>query len=221
MAWTAPSTFVAGAILTAAQMNSNVRDNSLAGGPIYATTAARDAAIPTPFAGQRAFVTATNVNYQYNGTAWVSPQALSVPPLCRANQTGNTSIANNTTTAMPFNAENYDTDGMHSTTSNTTRLTVVTAGVYALTAQVTWDINNTGIRVINLRLNGATNIAFCSQTNNGASNFTEMTVSTQYSLAAADYVEATVYQNAGGPLNARGDVTNGVWICAAFVGKTA
>lgn len=71
MAWTAPNTFVAGAILTAAQMNSDVRDNSLAGGPIYATTVARDAAIPSPFAGQRAFVTATSVSYQYSGTTWV------------------------------------------------------------------------------------------------------------------------------------------------------
>ena len=71
MAWTDPSTYVAGAILTAASLNTNVRDNSLAGGPIYASTAARDAAIPSPFAGQRAFVTATNVAYQYSGTAWV------------------------------------------------------------------------------------------------------------------------------------------------------
>jgi hypothetical protein len=45
MAWTAPSTFVSGAILTAASLNTNVRDNSLAGGPIYATEALRDAAI--------------------------------------------------------------------------------------------------------------------------------------------------------------------------------
>ena len=71
MAWTAPSTFVAGAILTAAQMNTNVRDNTLAGGPIYATTAARDAAITAPFVGQRAFISGTLINTQYNGTAWV------------------------------------------------------------------------------------------------------------------------------------------------------
>ena len=71
MAWTAPSTFVAGAILTAAQLNTNVRDNTLAGGPIYATTVARDAAITAPFVGQRAFITGTLINTQYNGTAWV------------------------------------------------------------------------------------------------------------------------------------------------------
>lgn len=71
MAWTAPSTYVPGAILTAASLNTNVRDNSLAGGPIYATTAARDAAITAPFVGQRAFISGTLINTQYNGTAWV------------------------------------------------------------------------------------------------------------------------------------------------------
>ena len=70
MAWTDPNTYIAGAILTAAQMNA-MQANALAGGPIYATTAARTTAIPSPFVGQRAFITATNVNTQYNGTAWV------------------------------------------------------------------------------------------------------------------------------------------------------
>ena len=85
MAWTAPSTFVAGAILTAAQLNTNVRDNTLAGGPIYATEAARDAAITAPFEGQRAYLTASTVATAagqttvipsgvqtiYNGSVWV------------------------------------------------------------------------------------------------------------------------------------------------------
>ena len=85
MAWTAPSTFVAGAILTAAQMNTNVRDNSLAGGPIYATEADRTTAIPSPFEGQRAYITGstettasvaggvpTGIQTIYNGTGWVT-----------------------------------------------------------------------------------------------------------------------------------------------------
>jgi len=85
MAWTAPSTFVAGAILTAASLNTNVRDNSLAGGPIYATEALRDAAITSPFEGQRAYITGstvaaatgtttavpTGIQTIYNGASWV------------------------------------------------------------------------------------------------------------------------------------------------------
>lgn len=89
MAWTAPSTFVAGAILTAAQLNTNVRDNTLAGGPIYTTEAARTAAITAPFEGQRAYITGstettatgatsgtgmvpTGIQTIYNGTGWVT-----------------------------------------------------------------------------------------------------------------------------------------------------
>jgi hypothetical protein len=87
MAWTAPSTFVAGAILTAASLNTNVRDNSLAGGPIYTTEALRDAAITSPFEGQRAYITGstvatatgqagtagvpTGIQTIYNGSGWV------------------------------------------------------------------------------------------------------------------------------------------------------
>ena len=64
--------FTAGQILTAAQMNTYIRDNMMAGGPIYATTVARDADITAPFTGQRAFITGTLMNTQYNGTAWVN-----------------------------------------------------------------------------------------------------------------------------------------------------
>jgi len=85
MAWTAPSTWVAGAILTAAQLNTQLRDNLLAGGPIYATEALRDAAITSPFEGQRAYITGstiaaatgattavpTGIQTIYNGSAWV------------------------------------------------------------------------------------------------------------------------------------------------------
>ena len=71
MAFTTPTNVATGDVLTASRYNAEVVANTLAGGPIYATTAARDADIPAPFAGQQAFVTATNVSYQYSGTTWV------------------------------------------------------------------------------------------------------------------------------------------------------
>ena len=102
MAWTAPSTFVAGAILTAAQLNTNVRDNTLAGGPIYATEALRDAAITSPFEGQRAYITGstvaaatglvtavpTGIQTIYNGAAWVC-----VTPVASDTITGGTTTS--------------------------------------------------------------------------------------------------------------------------------
>jgi hypothetical protein len=77
--------FTAGQILTAAQMNTYIRDNIMAGGPVYATEAARNADIPSPFEGQRAYITGstvaaatggttavpTGIQTIYNGAAWV------------------------------------------------------------------------------------------------------------------------------------------------------
>lgn len=102
MAWTAPATWLAGSTLTAAQLNEQVRDNSLAGGPIYTTEALRDAAIPAPFEGQRAYITGstvatatgaitaipTGIQTIYNGAAWVC-----VTPVGASSQTSGTSTA--------------------------------------------------------------------------------------------------------------------------------
>lgn len=88
MAWTDPITFVSGNVLTAAQMNV-IQANLLAGGPAYATEAARTTAIPSPFEGQRAYITGstitgavggasgtaavpTGIQTIYNGAAWVT-----------------------------------------------------------------------------------------------------------------------------------------------------
>jgi hypothetical protein len=62
-----------------------MQNNILAGGPIYATEAARNTAIPSPFEGQRAYITGSTVTAPtglatyvppgiqtiYNGSAWV------------------------------------------------------------------------------------------------------------------------------------------------------
>lgn len=141
---------------------------------------------------------------------------------CRARNTTNQSIPNNSTTVVSFPSEDYDTDDMHSTSVNTSRLTITTPGVYAVSAGVVWDINGTGLRVCTLRINGTTNIADISQTNVGAANFTSQTLTTHYSFVLNDYVELTVYQNSGGALNARGDVgPYGLWLCAAWVGQVS
>ena len=211
MAWTAPSTFVAGAILTAAQLNTNVRDNTLAGGPIYATTAARDAAIPTPFAGQRAFVSGTNVNYQYNGTAWVSPQALSVPPMCLVTRTATQAITNVTDTLIAFTAgATFDTEPtpMFSAGLNTT-ITIRTTGVYLVSFQINWASSATGARYANVRIGG-------SATNAGGTANHAINGTIPILLTATNALTLNVYQSSGGALN-----VNTAQMSATFIGKTA
>jgi len=58
--------FQAGAILTAADVNGYLMQGIL----VFATTAARDAAITSPQEGQFAYITANDTVYYYTGSAW-------------------------------------------------------------------------------------------------------------------------------------------------------
>jgi hypothetical protein len=60
--------WAAGEVLTAADLNGYLRDQSI---PIFASTAARDAAITSPVEGQFAYVTADDAFYVYT-TSWVA-----------------------------------------------------------------------------------------------------------------------------------------------------
>jgi len=51
-------------------------------------------------------------------------------PRVHAWNSTNLSFADTVTTLVTFNSENYDTDAMHSTSSNTSRITATTAGLY-------------------------------------------------------------------------------------------
>ena len=114
----------------------------------------------------------------------------------------NISINANTTTALTFNQERFDTDTIHDTGSNTNRLTATTAGVYSIWGQANWAAHATGYRGVQLTLNGTTAIADTLINASAVPNNTpHQFVSTIYELSATDYIELDVYQNSGGALN--------------------
>ena len=113
------------------------------------------------------------------------------------------SISNSSDTTFVFDTENFDTDTIHSTSSNTERLTATTAGKYVIEAQIEWAASAVGLRIAKLRLNGTTIIAWTTITPLSTGT-TSMTVSTVYDLAATDYVEVLGNQTSGGALNANG-----------------
>lgn len=119
---------------------------------------------------------------------------------CRVYNDANISTPDSTLTALTFNQERYDTGALHSTSANTSRLTCVTAGKYAIFGCVEWVANTTGYRQLAIRLNGTTYIA--SRTQPAMTGVaTQAVIATTYSLAAADYVELMVSQTSGGALN--------------------
>jgi hypothetical protein len=129
--------------------------------------------------------------------------ALHVPAV-RAYASSTVAIATGAVVPIPFNAERFDNSEIHSTSSNTTRLTAPKAGVYDIRGFVNFPANGTGERVLWIRLNGseATRLILDSITGAALSAGGSVEVSTQYLLAAGDYVELCALQNSGATLTA-------------------
>ena len=114
-----------------------------------------------------------------------------------------------TSTLITFDSEQYDSDTMHSTASNTGRLTAITAGMYAFNAKITYASNATSWRYIMVRKNaagsafGGTLISQDFITGLAVSN-NSIWVNFDISLAANDYLEVFGSQNSGGNLNTVG-----------------
>jgi len=141
-----------------------------------------------------------NVNYLASGTVGTGRASV------MATSVLNTSLPASAAswTNMLFATEQYDTSGMHDTTTNTGRLTVPAGegGLYLIqaTANLAQSGNAGGI-VLQVRKNGAASTAPTLQ--DSSSLFTSLTanftpscsVSGLVRLAAADYLELYVAQN--------------------------
>lgn len=122
---------------------------------------------------------------------------------CRAYHNAAQSIANATLIAVTLNSERFDTDTIHDTATNNSRLTCKTAGVYAIFGHVAWANNAVGtIRGLLIKLNGTTFIgAVYAPPITTAAIECYRSVSSLYQLAVNDYVEMFAYQDSGGALN--------------------
>lgn len=121
--------------------------------------------------------------------------------MARVHNSAVQSIATGTFVAITFDSERYDPAGMHSTGSNTSRITVPVAGRYHIGGCIAIAQNATNPRIIALRVDGATYIALVTQQNAGATTDTLLNISCDYELAAGSYVELIGYQASGGSLN--------------------
>ena len=121
--------------------------------------------------------------------------SLPTVPSCRVYNSAALAQASGTSdVALTFDSERFDTDTMHSTVTNTGRITFTTAGKYYVVLNIQWEANATGQRAIGIRLNGTTTIASFRTPANTADTL-NFHVSTLYDFAATDYVEAVVWQN--------------------------
>jgi hypothetical protein len=193
--------FATGDVLTAADANGYLASQVVM---VFASAAARTSAITSPQEGMISYLKDTNATEYYSGSAWVAVGAVSAPSFVGCSlydSTSTQSISNNTSTLITWNSENFDTNTYHSTSTNTSRITIPTgkAGYYLFTSYGFFDSNATGNRRIDLRKNGS--LIRSWPTPSTTSTFSGLTMTCILSLAEADYIEIAVFQNSGGALD--------------------
>jgi hypothetical protein len=112
------------------------------------------------------------------------------------------SINNATETTLSWSTENWDVGGYHSTSTNTSRITIPTglAGKYLFSGWITFGTNGTGTRFVGVKKNGAG--AFFVASSDGNSPFsTFVNYSVIFEAAVADYFELAVFQNSSATIN--------------------
>lgn len=126
------------------------------------------------------------------------------PPACSVFASSAQSVANGTTTSLNAGSENYDNDAMHSTVSQTSRITAQTAGRYEISATVAFA-PGTGRRITSFLVNGTTTLdgdSRVSAVTGGAAGVTDrVSINRTVTLAVGDFVEVQVNQNSGGNLD--------------------
>lgn len=125
---------------------------------------------------------------------------------CSLSNTGNYTIATGAITALTFDSELFDTDNYHSTSSNTSRITIPSgkAGKYVICVVTYFESNATGARAAYIRKNGA-NINFVQGGYTASGTLAAgLTISVTADLAVGDYIEAAVFQSSGGNLTVYG-----------------
>lgn len=126
----------------------------------------------------------------------------------RATKSGAQTLSNGATTALTFDTETFDTAALHSTSSDTSRLTAVTAGKYMCEGTVRFNANSTGKRLALIQKNAATIYAVQEQNAVPSPDETHVCVCGLVDLGVGDYVELYASQNSGGNLDVSASFTH-------------
>jgi hypothetical protein len=135
---------------------------------------------------------------------------------CRIFNSTTQTINNATVTTLTFDSEVFDTSNFHSTSSNTSRITIPTGlgGYYALQASIYFSIGNgAGTRGLAITKNGTRifGMDISGQTDQTL-NFGDIA-----NLVAGDYLEFTAYQTSGSSNGAYGDAAY-TFLSAQYLG---
>ena len=126
------------------------------------------------------------------------------PPACSVyNTLAQTRPTGTTFFALLANIENYDNDSMHSTSTNTSRITIQTAGRYEVGCAVAFDADSSNLnRTVIITVNALQDYTV-GLVDAATGNSTGISGSRTLVLSAGDYVECWVWQNSGVDVDVR------------------
>lgn len=171
-----------------------------------------------------------------NGTSKVNATTLNLelrdalnfllsPPRVWAYDSTVLSVANNVSTLMSWNAEVLDSDNMHNSGTNPSRITCNAAGLFHVDVGIAWTANGTGSRITHIRKNSAGSATGGTQ----LFDFTAMASPNTFSfgssfdvdLIVGDYIEVFVQQISGGSLSTTGINQYENYIQAFWIAKSS
>jgi len=155
------------------------------------------------------------------GLKWAAPASGSTfAGVSCYNTPNNQSLSNNTYTVITWDSEDFDTDGYHSTSSNTSRITIPTGkgGKYLFNGGIYFDnAQSTGFRELALYKNGTKFRAFFAATPGGGTTaYPNPQVNIVVTAVAGDYFQLYARQNSG--TNVTQYFDEGCWFQATYLG---
>lgn len=133
---------------------------------------------------------------------------------CALNNSGAQSMTNNAFTKLTFDTEEYDSDTMHSTSSNTSRITINTAGKYLFTFSCVCAgaAGGSQRRMDFLLNNSAQHGGHISGVIGG--NVLSMSGAIVRHMSVNDYMELYYYQDSGGAINMTSQFFSATRLCS-------
>jgi hypothetical protein len=154
-----------------------------------------------------------------HSSAFTTLNSHTVPPMVKAKRSAN--VAYTSSTAIPWDAEDYDTDAMHDNATNNTRITFQTAGIYRVTASVLWSFGAPNISIVDLSIygNGVTVIGQNYTQGISASTNLAQQVTAVVDSATYSYVTVQIGLIGGSSYNITADPRT--WFSAEWIGLKA
>ena len=154
-----------------------------------------------------------------DGVKWATPAA-STPTFVgvKAESTTTQVLSNNTATRITFwDLEDYDTDAIHSTSSNPSRFTVPTGknGYWEIKTQLLYKTKAAGELRTRIYKNGTFDL---DSIVTGSTDKDTVYSSNVYYLVATDYLEIFGYQQTGGNATVAGDSASESFVTMFYLG---